>query len=584
MEFATSLSRCRLRAIEIASRSAELMAKGPAIGALPAMWQRFVVALLILFASNAQAQALGFDKSFRVYQGDLAPADGLIDLYIRGTGPIPIAVDDIDFVIPPVVNEFVLKNNGNGTFQLIATLTSAQRSAARAWPSSGIERSLRDVDLNGAVDLTLVDVGDAITGALDQTIFAFPQRGRSPLQITAHDSQFQSFHRDMGQWLLNPGYFDNVPLKLVSAQPATPVWYAASADPSDYGFLFAMIQRCQQRYPNSPCGYTPIDPTPNARDSKGCNRTVDLIDPNTYQIVGTTTADVCEYDMHVYVYLPGSVTLQADDTIFSADAKQAADVLKDFRAGCSSVPDPAAEQLENVLTDVFDGDLWEQQGQGVSNVTNSFPHAPFPNDSAFNPADLTFHHYDVVTEMCDLGTSGCNTPHMENLLLRYSVPTRQLKPFLPQVNYTERLRAYATFVPFGPLSYIRYIGDIKQQYVTPPFGTGAIQNVTQNNHMVFPGTITRLVHQNGPWIDVVTHGIGINRAWCTHYSPKLPVQVIIAWSNDVFGAAAFRALDRQMKKFYDGNPTGLPGSSPSSGSSKPGFGILGQPAGLESPP
>lgn len=102
--------------------------------------------------------------------------------------------------------------------------------------------------------------------------------------------------------------------------------------------------------------------------------------------------------------------------------------------------------------------------------------------------------------------------------------------------------------------------------------------------MVIPGTIIGLVHQSGPWIDVVTHGTGINRAWCAHYSPKVPVQVIIAWSNDVLGAAAFRALDRQMNKFYDGNLTGLPGPSPSPGSSKPGFGILSQPAGLESPP
>jgi hypothetical protein len=94
--------------------------------------------------------------------------------------------------------------------------------------------------------------------------------------------------------------------------------------------------------------------------------------------------------------------------------------------------------------------------------------------------------------------------------------------------------------------------------------------VRTGDHLVYPGTITRLVRQQGPFFEVVTHGIGINRAFCTLYSPKIPVQVIVAWTNDVFGAEAFKTLDREMKKFYDSNPTGLPTVSSAPGSNKPG--------------
>lgn len=120
-------------------------------------------ALVLLFAAQVKVHAAGFDDSYQVYEGDLAPADGLIDLYIRGTGPIPIMLDDLTIMIPSSVTDFILKNNGNGTFSLISPLTSAQRSAARAWAPSAADRALRDVDFNGTIDLTLQNLGDVIS-------------------------------------------------------------------------------------------------------------------------------------------------------------------------------------------------------------------------------------------------------------------------------------------------------------------------------------------------------------------------------------------------------------------------------------
>lgn len=86
---------------------------------------------------------------------------------------------------------------------------------------------------------------------------------------------------------------------------------------------------------------------------------------------------------------------------------------------------------------------------------------------------------------------------------------------------------------------------------------------------------------NGNLLQIFTHGIGINRLFCSNYNQPfdLPVQMIMGYSNDVFGAAAFRALDKQMKLQYQQNPTGLPGLSVS-GAQKPGqdgafYGLVG---------
>lgn len=543
------------------------------------MRSRLLLALLLLSAAHIELHAAGFDDSYEVYQGDLAPSDGLIDLYVRGTGPIPIMLDDLTITVPSAVTDFVLRNNGNGTFGLVSPLTSAQRSAARSWAPSAVDRALRDVDFNGTTDITLQNLGDEISGAFDHTIFAASGRGRSPVHVSPQGTTYQNYYRDLGRWLFNPNYFTNVPLKVVSSQPPTPVWYASSPN-ADYGVIFGLIARCQQRFPNSVCGYTTIDPTPNSADPNGCTRSVVLLDPKTLDPIGTDTRNVCEQDFHVYVYLPGSVTVLADNSVFDAAAKESADILKDFRNDCASVPQPAADRLGTILTGVYGANLWGAQGSGPANVINSFPHAPFPGDSAFDPADLTFHHYDVVTRVCSINESGCNAPHLESLLRYFSYPSFQLRPQLTQVNYVERPMAFITLLPLGHNSYIVPAGHIKQQFITPPFGTGAVQNVTQSDHLVYPGTISRVIRQSPSWFDVITHGIGINRAFCTMYSPKVPVQVIVGWGNDVFGSQAFKSLDGQMKKLYNSNPTSLPASS-SGGFSKPEISQLGQPAVLE---
>lgn len=58
--------------------------------------------------------------------------------------------------------------------------------------------------------------------------------------------------------------------------------------------------------------------------------------------------------------------------------------------------------------------------------------------------------------------------------------------------------------------------------------------------------LSRTITQKANTLQVFTHGIGINRLFCSVNSTALEpwVQMIMGYSNDVFGAAAFRALDK----------------------------------------
>ncbi|WP_116811498.1 hypothetical protein [Steroidobacter cummioxidans] len=65
---------------------------------------------------------------------------------------------------------------------------------------------------------------------------------------------------------------------------------------------------------------------------------------------------------------------------------------------------------------------------------------------------------------------------------------------------------------------------------------------------------------------------------------QVGVQVIIGWGNDVFGAEAFRALDGQMKGFFDDNPVGLLSGSSGPSFNKPDIQQSGPPAVYAAPP
>lgn len=119
------------------------------------------------------------------------------------------------------VRDFVLQYNGNGTFTLVTQLTATQRSNMSQWPSAAVDGWLRDIDLDGNVDLELTGIGSVIAGAFDQVVYAPSGTVGNAAGLTAQNLKFQHYHEQVFGWLRNHNYFaDNAPRKITSVEPA----------------------------------------------------------------------------------------------------------------------------------------------------------------------------------------------------------------------------------------------------------------------------------------------------------------------------------------------------------------------------
>jgi hypothetical protein len=109
-----------------------------------------------------------------------------------------------------------------------------------------------------------------------------------------------------------------------------------------------------------------------------------------------------------------------------------------------------------------------------------------------------------------------------------------------------------------------FAGTVTQSFITSPGSpyVGAVQNVTDANHLSYPGTISRYVSQNAAGIKIFTHGIGVNKAIsCSSPLPLLrQFQTLLGFANDTSGPKAFKQLDKEMIKYYRNNYPGPPTS------------------------
>jgi hypothetical protein len=145
--------------------------------------------------------------SYEVRQGDFN-RDNRTDLFIRkvaGGTPVNGTVENLilrqsDFV--------------NGSFSFV--LPSPDEAAvASAWaPAPSIETRLHDINVDGYVDLTLVNVASVVGGAADQIVYSPGQPGASyPRGIRHVDSWLASFVGDAMDYLYDPDHFiKNAPL------------------------------------------------------------------------------------------------------------------------------------------------------------------------------------------------------------------------------------------------------------------------------------------------------------------------------------------------------------------------------------
>lgn len=499
---------------------------------------------------SAAVNAAGFDSQYEIRVGDY-DSDGLLDLFVSGHTRF-IEVDDIPIVIAPTVPRFVLRNNGSGDFELVTAPIVAKVPVMRVWPVADLMVSFSDVNVDGFDDLTIRDASQVIAGTRGQIVFAGHGANKSPVHIRAIDASLKRYKSDLMAWLIDNNYFNKAPLKVTGQQPATAGWEAAIVNPTNVRAINSALTGCAAKYlssTNKLCALNTIDPPPP------CTKSVIGKDADG-NVLGTTVVDVCQYDLHVYVYTQGSVQVSADTSVFDTDAKDTAHAIEqlDSCPARSIIPANVATEIERIMANVFkSGAIFDQNGPLV-NTSNSVSHPPFPGDGAFPPSDPTYHHFDVTTRICRLGTNHCDSTFFTNVARRFTFPYVWLRPHDVSLNGTDRELVYVS-PGFGGLidvsrSYFLPIGHITQTQIGGGYWAGAVQNVTANDHLMWPGTVNRALIQDRGFLTGFTHGVGYNKQLCTTLFPDVGYNALIALANDVYGHDAFQALDVSMVKYF----------------------------------
>jgi hypothetical protein len=504
------------------------------------LWK--AAAVFAAIAVGAQTRAAGFDASYNVFQGDLN-GDGYTDLYIRSSSVTVIPLDDIPVVIGPPVRDFVLSNRGDRSFDMISTLTATQRNQVAQWPAARVTVVVSDRDGDGYEDLNLLSVSRAVAGARDAIVLSSGQYGTSPRQLLDKTDKVRNFQRDLTAAIYSPNYFaENVPYRVTGVEPATRIYYGSVVNAGNSFGTASLLATCGADFPSRNCRLSTTDPST-------CIRTVRVYNERD-EYIGTQTRDVCPSYVHVFVYIPGSVSLEADYTVFDQDARESKDILDRLQQGCSLFQ---ANQDSNRLETIFNRVYGFPTLVNDHFTSNSVKHPPAPGDELYDRKDPTFHHYDVRTKVCDIGQPNCNltatVSYATGGLRGFTHPSERLQQLLTAVDGS-RLPVYVPiWRPWAadtPSAYTNYFGDITQRFAQTGYWIQGVQNVTTSDHWVYPGTIIRKVFQEGNAIYVRTHGMGLNRLWCyTANSDDLARvgRMVVAFSNDRFGTTTFETLD-----------------------------------------
>jgi len=424
------------------------------------------------------------------------------------------------------------------------------------WPVAAVDGWLRDVDLDGNVDLELTGITNVISGAFDQVIYAPPGAVGNASALTAQNLKFQHYHEQVFGWLRNQNYFsDNAPRKITSAEPAQRAWFGSIRDPGNVFLMNLWLQQCSEQYSGSTCALSDRPPPPP------CVRNTTVYNDSGVP-VGTATIDICQFDLHVIIYVPQTVTVAPDESVFDADARETTEILARLTATCPIFATTDEERMREIFEEIWLHQLLTGPG---SNTSNEFSHTSFPGDELFNTMDQTYHHYDVYTKVCEVTEPNCNLSAVRDQALRYfSLPNRMLQPVFTPIPGPHQM-AYISFPGGTSLSftYTRKAGFVTQRFIETGRWAGGIQNITESDHLVYPGTISRYIDTNtsgakrpvtppggGSALYVFTHGVGLNRYLCRTDAASRVLQVVLGRANDVYGQKAFAQLDKEMIRWW----------------------------------
>lgn len=158
------------------------------------------------------------DYSYEVRQGYF-DADSNLDLFVKKVS----GGDPLNGVIEEIILQQGAPVGGVPTFSTVVP-TSAQASSASAWPTSSAQPVLRDINVDGFVDVVVTDAASAVTNAPNQIVFAPGQLNvAQPLGLTAVDTSLIKFTENSLDYFVNPDYFsENAPVYFFQVW----IWYA----------------------------------------------------------------------------------------------------------------------------------------------------------------------------------------------------------------------------------------------------------------------------------------------------------------------------------------------------------------------
>ena len=312
-----------------------------------------IIILVFTALLSAQAFSAGFDEHYETYYGDF-DNDALVDIYIKQKPQIILLHGDviIPILLPPDVDEFVLKQTPDSTFVIVTDLSTFDISEAKKAP---VELVISDFTLDGYNDLLIKGINNIpnIPANIDDHIVYAPGTS-TPIALKAVDAKFKQFFREIHSWMLNFNYFeDNAPeLSIVSTQ------YEAMADAAIPAALF--LAACNSLHNNN-CDLTEAIPFlwMPANLGRTCFDVVTEAylagDLSTGENLEDTLDIFCNPLAQFYIIHRQETETVKDYSGYNQDAIEAADIDRNVLLGQASVSD-IVTIFERVLGNVILGE------------------------------------------------------------------------------------------------------------------------------------------------------------------------------------------------------------------------------------
>lgn len=166
-------------------------------------WDDYGPAITVVVASELSKReplVKQMSYEYRVQAGDV-DGDGREDLYVTRVKGGKQGGDG-------TLNRLVLRQLASGAFRA-RSASAADRTLASGWPDAQASMRLRDINVDGFVDLVLGDISSAVgADALDQIVYAPGIASNSVAQgVRGIDAAFEQFESDIVAYLEDPDYF-----------------------------------------------------------------------------------------------------------------------------------------------------------------------------------------------------------------------------------------------------------------------------------------------------------------------------------------------------------------------------------------